>query len=582
MQLELAGKAVSLAETGESIMADFRKSLVERIPKLEHTQRRYWGRSLDLTELEWAMRAANCGRMRDLTDLSREQNETDGHQSSLLAKRFARLKALGWEVQPAKGSHVDDTLAGELACCVEESLSRLDMPEAIERLAWGVFDGRAALEKMWDYRGGVWELQRLAWIHPRRLSFGPQRELRVTDEWEVGEFLPIGLDLQAVPHKFIRYTPQLWGDYAEREGLHRRLLFWSLFGRFTVRERLILIELFSKPWRIGMPSADGPWDIDADQAAYDALADLGGNDTATLPPGYEVLVDTPGEGSSVPHKDALEHSQMIQSKLILGNTSSTDATAVGLGGGLADAHLSEEDLIIVADGLRMEPVLTRQLGLSILMMAYGARPELRTHMPRIRPKVSQLMDPLVQAGRLKAATEVGMPVAASEAYELLGLRQPEPDEAVLIMVTRDTMAGAQTAVQMAYPPGEVPPALIVAPDPLTMDPGEAPGAPGAPGALPPAGGADGVEAAAGPPPSEARAQANADHLNAMGLDRCEHGRPNRCPQCGVERGTREVQVGDDGNPQRDADGNLVWKIQWEPIGGPPKVANADPGDPAAE
>ena len=100
-----------------------------------------------------------------------------------------------------------------------------------------------------DFGSVNWMIKDLGWIHPRRLHFGPERELRVYDDLVAGNFAEHGIALRDERLKFIHWTPQLFGDYPEREGLARRALYWSFFKRFSARERMILLELFGKPWR---------------------------------------------------------------------------------------------------------------------------------------------------------------------------------------------------------------------------------------------------------------------------------------------------------------------------------------------
>lgn len=72
----------------------------------------------------------------------------------------------------------------------------------------------------------------------------------------------------------------------------------------------------------------------------------------------------------------------------------------------------------------------------------------------------------------------------------------------------------------------------------------------------------GEEAAVEPVEEEAAATL-AEKMTQFGLDRCEHGRPNRCPQCGVER-TRDFEIGPDGAP--------AWRVGWRPIARPTMAA----------
>src|SRR5690606_19969720 len=126
--------------------------------------------------------------------LSRETIDTDPHLAAVLNKRFGAISALPWEVLPAEGIGVDKEKATFYADVVRNQLKQLpDFGQRIHQLAWGLFDGRAALENVWALApmipnlptvthpkfGSVnWLIKDLGWIHPRRIHFGPERELR--------------------------------------------------------------------------------------------------------------------------------------------------------------------------------------------------------------------------------------------------------------------------------------------------------------------------------------------------------------------------------------------------------------------
>lgn len=59
-------------------------------------------------------------------------------------------------------------------------------------------------------------------------------------------------------------------------------------------------------------------------------------------------------------------------------------------------------------------------------------------------------------------------------------------------------------------------------------------------------------------------RALAERMTELGIAKCTHGKPNRCPICGIERNRSEVDVGPDGEP--------VWKVSWRPIGARAPVA----------
>lgn len=66
------------------------------------------------------------------------------------------------------------------------------------------------------------------------------------------------------------------------------------------------------------------------------------------------------------------------------------------------------------------------------------------------------------------------------------------------------------------------------------------------------------------PPTDAEAEQLAKEMTEHKIDRCEHGRVNECPRCGVER-VRGVLLGPDGKPLVGSDGRTAWKIAWRAI-----------------
>lgn len=57
----------------------------------------------------------------------------------------------------------------------------------------------------------------------------------------------------------------------------------------------------------------------------------------------------------------------------------------------------------------------------------------------------------------------------------------------------------------------------------------------------------------------------AEQLTAHGAKRCEHGNPNRCRLCGIER-VRGLSLGPDGAPELDEQGQARFVLQWRAIG----------------
>jgi len=544
-----------------------RDLFANRIPRSEN-ERTHYGKALDLMRIDYALRSAERGRMSLITDIAREQLTYDGHLSAILQKRLNRLAALDWDIVPASGDDIDPDKAEFYAAYVRAQLESVPrFRDALVDIAWGVFDGRAASELDWRFRDGEWVLEGLNWIHPRRLSFGPHRDVRVIDtERELGEFRDVGFPLARVPYKFVVYCPRLFGDYPEREGLAIRTLYWSYFGRCGVRERNLLQEVFGRPWRVveqieGSLVAANPESAEAAKAAVERL---GYHNTARLPAGWKLNVIQPFSGAGQVSGDIIDHSQKVQSKLVLGSTGTTDAVSTGLGSSIGDAHLSEEDLIIASDARREAETIEDGVADAIIAVNFG--PEEVSHAPRFVFRTEPPVSREGEIARLKGALDIGMRISLEEAQQKLGIQEVREGEPYIVRVQRASEPYQQApapAPEIVYPIGAAPGLGELAPQPdesLNLPAG----GDGMPPATPPAGG---LPPAPSAPPALPAATQGADVdepdsvaalcevMNEHQIAACEHGRKNVCEWCGIER-ERSVEV---------VGGEAKWIVKWRPL-----------------
>lgn len=555
----------------------------DHVPKSEN-QRPHYGKNLDLLRIDWALRAAEHGRMGPITEISREQLMYDGHLSAVLNKRINRLAALDWDVVPATGDGIDDAKAEEYAAFVRAQLESIPrFRDALVDLAWGIYDNRSALELEWRYFWNQWNLVGLHWIHPHRLSFGPHRDIRVINtQREGGDFRDEGFAIERVPHKFCVYKPRLWNDYPEREGLAIRTLYWSYFGRASVRERNVLQELFGRPWRIMKPSANAVPSLAANEeamrSAYETIQKLGYHNTARLAYGWDVDIIQPFTGAGQVSGDIIAHSEKVQSKLVLGSTGTTDAVSTGLGSSIGNAHLSEEDLVIWSDARREGETVEDQITDAIIAVNFGAGEV--SHAPKFIFRTEPPISREEEGNRLQKALDLGLQVTVEEAREKLGVQEVSDGQPYLVKMQRAAgMFGAQPAApEIVYPIGQAPTPGELAPAPgegFNLPPG---GGGGMPPASPPGGG--GLPAAPTPPQLPAPAPAPnlgadtdepdaiaalCEKMNELQIDRCEHGRVNACAWCGIER-ERDVEM---------VNGEAKWVIKWRPLKAPQLTADKE-------
>jgi phage gp29-like protein len=402
--------------------------------------------------------------MRDLTDLARETVDTDPHLAAVLAKRFGALSALPWDIIPANGPGIDPERAKIYAQVVKTQLDQLPrFGQSIYSLAWGFFDNRSALENEWMFLpsnrvGEVsvpWVVKGLGWIHPRRLRYGPERELRVlggtgretSSEFSVSGFDPIGTALRDMPFKFIEFTPQLFGDYPEREGLAIRCLYWSFFKRFGARERMILVELFGKPWRIIEVDEESSADDQDLREADDIVDALGATNSARMPRGTKLNVVQPQRTAGQVHAEVIKESDEQISKLVLGQVGTTDGVPAGFNSNQAAVMKDEQLMILMRDARAVSEAIEDYLTDAIIRVNFGD--EAVTHAPRFKLRSDLPADRNTELDRLQKTLDAGLPVAASEAYEVAGFRIPNFEK--------------EATVQVDQPP--TPPLAPVAPPP---------------------------------------------------------------------------------------------------------------------
>ena len=333
-------------------------ALVDRYPTI-------LGTSLTATYLSSVFRLALIGYRQQFVDLLGELLDLDPHLFSVVEKRVlssanGHLEFKSFRLPPG---HKDTELAQKAADMVQTEVDRIPfLTQSLASLLWGIYYGITAAEIFWTRDSLGWHIDRLDFVHSRRLSY-PDMQSWSLHVWDQGQVLGwqsfgesptnnalFGTCIADWPGKFIVFAPQLRGDYPTREGIGRQVAIWSLFKRAGVRGAMGYLERFAKGFLDGTYSTtDGGKPrtaTDNDIAKLEAaLRDVGPNpagyvmhpDSTTITPkGYE------GTGTAkITYQEFIDLCDTQSSKAALGGTLSTDHKGSGGLGGSGTAEVQE-------------------------------------------------------------------------------------------------------------------------------------------------------------------------------------------------------------------------------------------------
>ncbi len=406
-----------------------------RVPETERW-RRYFGKNVNTAVIEQVLCNADQGFMRDLADLGAEVLRIDPHLAGIVRKRMAAVASVKPIVTPVTGGGIDPAFAKHYADMVQRQLlglKRLRMRQT--QMAWSSWHGRSALEIEWVETANPrerWRVKELHWIHPRRLSLGPEREIRINDGmWQGTGFEAVGFDTRELPFKFITCQRQLFNEYPEREGLVIPSLFYSYFKRFSQRERMSLMEMYGRPLRWIEAAQDAGVTDEVLNKARDAADDMGADTAAAFPPGVKIMMQAVAQGANNIHKETLDYCNSELSKLVLGSTNTTDgASGGGIGSEQARVHQDGETLIFTGDCDEVAGDWTEGFARSIVLLNGGPE-HAELYTPLVELPYEQPPDAKSELERAKAMFDMGLSLKKSEVYERAGFTVPTEDDEVV-------------------------------------------------------------------------------------------------------------------------------------------------------
>jgi len=406
----------------------------------------YPGDGLNPERLASILREADAGDPIRYLELAETIEERDLHYLGVLGTRRRSVSQLDITVEPSD----DSELAEQIAERVRTWLKRDELTDELFDILDALGKGYSFTHIRWDTSEGQYEPAALEYCDPRWFRFD-RRDLKtprmLNPQTGEEEILP--------PFQYIYAPMKAKSGLPLRSGLARVALWAWLFKAFTQRDWAIFTQTYGQPLRIGKY---GPGTSEEDRKTlFRAVANIAGDCAAIIPESMMIeFQEAKSIGASTDHYERRSDWLDKQtSKLVLGQTSTTDAETGGLGSGKEHRQVQED--IERADAKQLGAIINRDLIRPWVQLEYGAdapSPRLRIGRPEEEDlaSFSKALSPLVARG---------LRVKQSEVRAKFGLSDPGDADDVIGGKTEKTpqtppkAAPAPTETGAAAPQSEI-------------------------------------------------------------------------------------------------------------------------------
>lgn len=404
------------------------------------------------TRLTGILRQAEQGNAKAYLELAEEMEEKDLHYLAVLKKRKEAIAQLPIEVIPAD----DSAEAKADAELVEQFIDRDELQDEMVDMLDAIGKGWSVTEIVWEMSDSQWMPLRLERVDQRWMEFDP-------DDGETLYLLGDAGERQELSaFKYITHQVKAKSGIPVRGGLARAAAWHYLFKNYAWKNWNSFLETFGMPIRLGR--YDNGETEENKRVLLNAIASLGSDAAAMFPKTMEVEFVNAAQG--VAPKDLwdamITKNDDYLSKVVLGQTNTTDAKSGGLGSGQANVHREVEETIERSDARRLSTTLNRDLVKPIVMLNRGPRKKY----PKIRigrPDPVDVTSMLAAAGVL---VPMGVKVSSQKMREAAGLPAPESDDDEVLLAPRNRVA-PETPVEAA-PEGVTPTGTAVKPTPSLL------------------------------------------------------------------------------------------------------------------
>jgi phage gp29-like protein len=369
---------------------------------------------LNPSRLSGILRQAEQGNAKAYLELAEEMEEKDLHYLAVLKKRKEAIAQLPIEVIPAD----DSAEAKADAELVKEFIDRDELQDEIVDMLDAIGKGWSVTEIVWPEETERWIPVKLERVDQRWMEFDEHDGETLYLKGDAGERQDLGA------FKYIIHQVKAKSGIPVRGGIARAAAWHYMFKNYAWKDWVSFLETFGMPIRIGR--YDNGETEENKSTLLNAIASLGSDAAAMFPKTMEVeFVD--GKSGTAPNdlwKSIIDTCDEYLSKVVLGQTNTTDAKSGGLGSGQAQVHREVEETIERSDARRLSTTLNRDLVVPMVMLNHGVRKKY----PKIRIGRPDPVDVKAMTDAATALVPMGVRVSAIKMREAAGLPAPENDD----------------------------------------------------------------------------------------------------------------------------------------------------------
>jgi len=317
-------------------------------------------RGLTPGKLARILESAERGDLIDQMNLFEDMEEKDGHILAELSKRKRSVLGLQWTIEPPRNASVQEQKDAEYA---KELIGDIpDFEDVLLDALDGIGKGFACLEfaEGWRYENKEWLPGPI--VHRPQAWFtvdqATRTELRLRNASGDGEPLQ--------PFGWVTHIHKAKSGYVTRAGLLRCLAWPFLFKNYSVRDLAEFLEIYGLPLRLGTYPRGA--NDDEKRTLLRAVVNIGHAAAGIVPEGMMIDFKDAAKGTEGPFNSMIDWCERTQSKVIVGQTLSAEASGTGMGSGVADLQGDVRWDITVSDARQLDGTLTRDLVYPILVL----------------------------------------------------------------------------------------------------------------------------------------------------------------------------------------------------------------------